>query len=139
VLAPEEILGRVNHSLIGLEADPPPLVGVACGLIDARSGGVSVARGGLPPAVRLPAAGDPEAWAGPAPFLGAVDAEFPPQDGVLARGDRLLLATAGDAEGLTAAADRHRGLTGQAFAEAVAADLVDAGDAVTVLVAEMTT
>ena len=57
---------------------------------------------------------------------------------MLARGDRLLLATAGDAEGLTAAADRHRDLAGQALAEAVAAELVDAGDAVTVLVVEMT-
>jgi hypothetical protein len=136
-LPPGEVLGRVNRALIGLELDPPPLVGMACGVIDARSGAVSVARGGLPPAVVLPAAGEPQAWAGPGPFLGAFDAEFPPCDGVLARGDRLLLATAGDAEGLTAAADRHRGLAGQAFAEAVAAELVDAGDAVTVLVADM--
>lgn len=138
VLPPGEVLGRVNRALIGLGLDPPPLVGMTYGVIDARSGVVAVARGGLPPAVVLPAAGTPEAWAGPGPFLGAFDAEFPPRDGVLARGDRLLLATAGDAEGLTAAAERHRGLAGQAFAEAVAAELVDAGDAVTVLVAEMT-
>ena len=96
-----------------------------------------MARGGLPPAVVLPAAGEPQVWAGPGPLIGAFDAEFPPREGVLARGDRLILVTAGDAEGLTAAADRHRGLTGQAIAEAVAAELVDAGDAVTVLVAEM--
>ena len=136
-LPPEEVLGRVNRSLIGLELDPPPLVGMACGVIDARSGTVSVARGGLPPAVVLPTAGDPQPWAGPGPFLGAFDAEFPPRDGVLGPGDRLLLATAGDAEGLIAAAAQHRTLTGQDFAEAVAAELVDAGDAVTVLVAEM--
>jgi serine phosphatase RsbU (regulator of sigma subunit) len=138
-LPPGEVLGRVNRALIGLEIDPPPLVGMASGMIDARSGAVSVARGGLPPAVYLPATGDPQPWAGPGPFLGAFDAEFPPRDGVLARGDRLLLATAGDAEGLTAAAGRHRARTGQDFAEAVAAELVDAGDAVTVLVAELGT
>jgi hypothetical protein len=137
-LPPAEVLGRVNRALIGLELDPPPLVGMTCGVIDARSGSVSVARGGLPPAVVLPAAGAPRPWAGPGPFLGAFDAEFPPRDGVLERGDRLLLATAGDAEGLPAAADRHRGLAGQEFVEAVAAEVVDAGDAVTVLVAEMT-
>jgi hypothetical protein len=136
--SPGEVLNRVNRALIGLEIDPPPLVGMACGLIDARSGAVSVARGGLPPAVVLPAVGDPQPWAGPGPFLGTFDAEFPPRDGVLARGDRLILATAGDAEELTAAADRHRGSAGQALAGAVAADLVDAGDAVTVLIAEMT-
>jgi hypothetical protein len=136
-LPPGGVLGRVNRALIGLELDPPPLVGMACGVIDARSGTATVARGGLPPAVGLPAAGAPQPWAGPGPFLGAFDAEFSPRDGVLARGDRLLLATAGDAEGLTAAADRHRGLAGQELAEAVAAELVDGGDAVTVLVAEM--
>ncbi|HET6573058.1 MAG TPA: SpoIIE family protein phosphatase [Fimbriiglobus sp.] len=134
---PGEVLDRVNRALIGLEIDPPPLVGMTCGLIDARSGAVCVARGGLPPAVVLPAAGDPQPWAGPGPFLGAFDAEFPPRDGVLTRGDRLILATAGDAEGLTAAADRHRGSAGQALAESVAAGLVDAGDAVTVLIVEM--
>lgn len=136
-LPPGELLGRVNRALIGLEIDPPPLVGMACGVIDARSGAVSVARGGLPPAVVLPATGDPEAWTGPGPFVGAFDAEFPQRDGMLERGDRLILATAGDAEGLTAAADRHRDAAGNAFAEAVASDLVDAGDAVTVLIVEM--
>lgn len=137
-LPPGEVLGRVNRALIGLELNPPPLVGMAYGTIDARSGTIAVARGGLPPAVHQPSIGEAQPWAGPGPFLGAFDAEFPSRDGVLARGDRLLLATAGDAEGLTAAADRHRDLAGQALVEAVAAELVDAGDAVTVLVVEMT-
>jgi hypothetical protein len=136
---PGGVLDRVNRALIGLELDPPPLVGMAYGLIDVRSGETAAARAGLPPAVYLPAGGEPEPWVGLGPFLGAFDAEFPPREGTLSPGDKLLVANAGGTDRVTGAAGRHRALAAQPLAEAVAAELAAAtGDAVTVLAVEMT-
>lgn len=146
LVPPDAVLARANRDLIGVELDPPPLVALGYGQIDVRTGRVAVSRGGLPPAVYLPATGPAEAWVGPAPFLGAFDAEFPPEFGKLSPGDRLILATDGGvaADGgspLPGIAEAARNLSGQAFADAVAHELLAVAtdpDDLTVLVAEAT-
>jgi phosphoserine phosphatase RsbU/P len=133
---PPDVLDGVNRALIRLNLDPPPLVGLGYGLIDARTGSVTVARAGLPPAVYLPANDEPEAWIGPGPFLGAFDAEFPPCNGVLRSGDKLVLVTGGDPGRVKEAAARHRGLAAPDLASAVARELeCETALAVEVLVA----
>ncbi len=91
--SPAAVLGRVNRALLDLHADPPPLVGLGVIVFDPASGDVVVSRGGVPPATVLRANGEVEVWHGPGPFLGAFAADFGDTAGVLAPGDRLLLAT----------------------------------------------
>jgi hypothetical protein len=136
LLAPDEVLRRVNRTLIGLDLDPPPLVSCAYGLLNVQTGRVEVSRGGLPPPVYLPANDPAESWAGPGAFLGSFDAEFPAREGTLQPGDRLILATH---PGAVTTAGLHRARTGTAFAEAVAGELRAVGcdpDELTVLVVE---
>ena len=133
---PEEVLHRVNRALIGLELDPPPLVSCVYGVLNVTTGQVAVSRGGLPPPVCLPANAPAETWVGPGAFLGSFDAEFPPRDGTLYPGDRLILATHA---GAATTVGLHRTRSGTAFAEAVAGELRAVGcdpDQLTVLVVE---
>lgn len=133
---PPAVLDRVNGALIRLALDPPPLVGLGSGVIDTRTGSVTVARAGLPPAVYLPADGEPESWVGPGPFLGAFDAEFPPHEGALRSGDKLVLATGGEPARVKEAAGKHRDLPAADLAGAVARELgCETALAVEVLVA----
>lgn len=133
LVPPDEVLTRVNRELIGLGLDDPPLVALLAGVLNAETGAVSVARAGLPAPVYVPHSGDPETWSVPGPFLGTADATCPPREGRLHPGDKLVIGTDGTRpEGTTAAgadvlaevAGRHRGLTGQAFADAVARELL---------------
>ena len=91
--SPAAVLGRVNRALLDLRADPQPLVGLGVVVFDPASGAVVVSRGGLSPATVRRATGEVEVWHGPGPFLGAFAADFSDTAGVLAPGDRLLLAT----------------------------------------------
>ena len=147
LIPPDEVLTRVNRELLALDLDPPALVGMACGQVNTRTGRVTVARGGLPLAVHVTATGNgisTDMWAGPGPHLGAYEAEFPPQCGHLAAGDRLLLMTdgvrpVGDPDPLPDILARHAGLSAQAFAEAVVRDslgFVAEPDDCTLLMAE---
>ncbi|MGL6097052.1 MAG: PP2C family protein-serine/threonine phosphatase, partial [Fimbriiglobus sp.] len=120
---PAAVLERVNRELVGLRLDPPPLAGMAYGVVDFPTGDVTVSRGGLPPPVHLPADGAAAAWVGPGPFLGAFDADFPVTSGNLKPGERLLLRTGlanVAADPLPPAAVRCRDRTGAEFADAVA-------------------
>lgn len=149
VVPPDEVLTRVNRELIGLGLDDPPLVAMVVGLLDVRDGAVAVARAGLPAPVYLPAAGDSESWSIPGPFLGTADTTCPPLHGRLWPGDKLVIGTdgtrpegttAGSSDGLAEVARRHRDLTGPAFADAVARELlphVRHPDDFTLLVVEM--
>jgi serine phosphatase RsbU (regulator of sigma subunit) len=122
------------------------------GLVNVRDGSLTVARAGLPAPVFLPAVGEPEAWSAPGPFLGTAETLFAPVRGILLPGDRLIVGSDGTRpdgdptttvrpDHLFAAAVRHRGLTGQAFVDAVARDLLPQvlhADDFTLLVVEMT-
>jgi hypothetical protein len=121
LVPPGEVLGRVNRGLLDLNLDPPPLVGLGYVLANARTGAVTVSRGGLPPAVYLPASGGVAAWVGGGPFLGAFDADFPETVGGLRPGDKLVLATAGDR--LPERAERHRPLPASGLAYTLAGEL----------------
>jgi len=134
LVPPEEVLVGVNRELIGLGLDDPPLVAMLVGTVDARDGAVAIARAGLPAPAFVPAAGEVQSWAVPGPFLGTADTGYQPRHGTLAPGDKLLLGSdgtrpdgdsiPGGPDRLLEAAGRHRGLTGQAFVDAVARDLL---------------
>lgn len=124
-VSPKLVLDRVNRELLGLQLDPAPLVGLAFGVLDTRSGAIAVSRGGLPPPVHVPDNGPAVAWFGPGPFLGAFDADFPAQLGTLRPAEKLILRTGiavADSDPIPTASVRHRSLSGANFADAVARD-----------------
>lgn len=145
-----KLLTRANRQLLALGLDDLPLVALGVGLLDTRTGGLTVARAGLPAPVFVSATGDIEAWAVPGPFLGVAEATYPAHAATLRPGDKLLLGTDGirpdgtpgpgeDANFRDAAA-RHRDTSGQRCADAVAADLlaqVQHEDDFTLLCAEL--
>jgi len=130
LVPPEEALVEVNRTLLGLGLDEPPLVAMLVGTLDARDGTLALARAGLPAPVFIPANGEPEVWSVPGPFLGAADATYTPRRGTLQPGDKLLLASDGASppgetpDPLIDSVKRHRQLSGSAFTDAVAADLL---------------
>lgn len=127
------LLGAANDALLRLKLDDAPLVALVAGVLD-ESGRLSIARAGLPAPVYLPAAGDPEAWSLPGPFLGIAETTYPSRLATLTPGDQLLVATDGtrpdgdpgpeDGSRLLEVAGRHRQQTGQPFVDAVATDLL---------------
>ena len=134
LIPPDEILAAVNRDLLGLGLEDPPLVAMLAGTLNVRAGTLTVARAGLPSPVFLPAAGEPRAWAVPGPFLGTAETTYQLHSAAFAPGDKLLVGTDGTRPGgepsqqgpdeLLAASARHRELTGQAFVDAVARDLL---------------
>ena len=134
VLLPGEALTAANRSLLSLGADDLPLVAVLAGVVNVRTGAISLARAGLPAPVYGPATGDASVWSVPGPFLGTADAFYETLSGTLASGDRLLIGTDGTrpdgAPGvlppshLLEAATAHRALSGGEFADAVARELL---------------
>lgn len=149
LVPPDRVLAGVNEALLALGLEDPPLLGMLAGIVNVRDGRVTVARAGLPAPVYLPVAGETQVWAEPAPFLGTAEATFPVHHGILAPGDRLVIATDGirpapspvaGGDALSDAVARHRDPTGQAFVDAVANDLlphVCHQDDATVLALEM--
>lgn len=150
VVPPGESLEAVNRELIALVIDDRPLVAMLTGILDANSGAIAVARAGLPAPVLVPATGSPEVWAIPGPFLGTADSTYPTRSATLRSGDKLVIGTDGfrtdgdpnpaGEDQLIEVAARHRGLSGQAFVDAVARDLlteVRHEDDFTLLVLEM--
>jgi serine phosphatase RsbU (regulator of sigma subunit) len=144
LVPPDEVLTRVNRELLALDLDPPALAGIVCGQLDTRTGKVTLARGGLPPALYLPNAGGIETWNGPGSHLGAYEADFGLQYGQIEPGERLMLFTDGaqparDPDPLPEIVSRHAGLLGQTFTDAVVQDLlqlVHDPDDLTMLVVE---
>jgi serine phosphatase RsbU (regulator of sigma subunit) len=134
VVPPDEVLTGANRQLLGLGADDLPLVAMLVGVLNAKTGTVSLARAGLPAAVHVPATGAPGVWAVPGPFLGTADTTYQALGGTLAPGDRLLVGTDGTrpdgdpgpvgSDRLLEAAAKHRALTGPEFVDAVARDLL---------------
>jgi len=134
LVPPRDVLTGVNRQLLGLGADDLPLVAMAAGLLNARTGELTLARAGLPPAVYVAANGPSAVWAVPGGFLGVADTPYEQLSATLAPGDRLLLGTDGtrpdgdpgpDAtDRLLASAARHRAAPGTEFLDAVARDLL---------------
>jgi hypothetical protein len=118
--SPAAVLGRVNRGLLGLQSDPPPLVGLGVIVFDPAAGTAVAGRGGVPPAVVVHADGSATVLHGPGPFLGAFAADFDEITVELEAGDRLVLATAGLADPV-AVAHRHQPAGGLAYT--VAAEL----------------
>lgn len=134
IVSPEEVLAGVNRQLVALDADDLPLVAMLSGVLNAKTGALTLARAGLPPPVYLPANGPAAVWAVPGPFLGTADTTYQPLTGVLKPGDRLLIGTDGTrpdgdpgpgaTDRLLEAAAKYHGVTGPAFVDAVARDLL---------------
>ena len=152
LVPPDEVLAGVNRELIGLGMDDPPLVAMLVGLLDVKDGAVSVARAGSPAPVYIPRAADATNWAIPGPFLGTAEAGYQPTRALLSLGDKLVIGSDGtrpdggpapgsDPDQLRDVATRRRGLSGQAFVDAMARDLlphVRHPDDFTLLAVEMT-
>ena len=134
VIPPGEVLTEVNRQLLALGTDDLPLVAMLAGVLNARTGALTLARAGLPAPVYVPANGPPSIWSVPGPFLGSADTTYPPLSVVLSPGDRLLIGTDGTRpdgdpaptgpDRLLEAATTHRDVTGPAFVDAVARALL---------------
>jgi hypothetical protein len=151
IVPPGEVLTGVNRALLELGTDEHPLVAMLAGVLNTRTGAVTLARAGLPAAVHVPAIDPPCAWNVPGPFLGTAHTTYETSSGTLAPGDRLLIGTDGtrpsgtpdpsEPTHLIEAAVKHRMLTGSAFADTVARELlqnVRHADDFTLLCVEMT-
>jgi serine phosphatase RsbU (regulator of sigma subunit) len=150
VVPPNEVLAGVNRQLVGLGTDDLPLVAMLAGVVNGKTGNITIARAGLPAAVHIPASGAPGVWAVPGAFLGPANTTYQPLTMTLAPGDRLLVGTDGtrpDGDPAPASMDRmleaatkHRSMTGADYANAVAGDLlkhVRHADDFTLLMLEM--
>lgn len=135
IVPPGEMLARANQELIGLGLDERPLVAMLAGTLDGRTGALAVARAGLPAPVYIPADGEPQTWLLPGPFLGTAETSYPTHTTTLRPGEKLVIGTDGtrpdgnpgphgDDRLLVEAIGRHRALSGQAFVDALAGDLL---------------
>lgn len=147
---PGEALEIVNREVLALTPDDRPLVAMLAGSLDANTGVVDLARAGLPAPIYLPSVGEPEIGSIPGPFLGTAEASYATRSRLLQPGDKLVLGTdgtrldgnpgPGDDDSLLETVVCHRELSGQAFADTVANDLlarVRHEDDFTLLVIEM--
>ncbi len=148
---PHAILTSLNQQLLALGLEDPPLLAMLVGVLDCREGSVSLARAGLPAPICVPNMGDPMPWGVPGPYLGTSEATFEKLSGTLVVGDRLVMGSDGTRGGegrthavatdLPAAIARYRNLTGPAFPETLAGELLDqshCGEDFTLMVVEMT-
>ncbi|MDY3556201.1 PP2C family protein-serine/threonine phosphatase, partial [Gemmata sp. JC717] len=134
IVPPDEVLTSVNRQLVGLGADDVPLAAMLSGVLNAKTGAVTLARAGSPPPVHLPANGPATVWAVPGPFLGAAETTYEPLARVLRPGDRLLIGTDGTrpdgapgpgaADRLLDAVTKHRSAAGSEFVDEVARELL---------------
>ncbi len=134
VVPPNEVLSAVNRQLADLGADELPLVAMLVGVLNAKTGALTLARAGLPTPVHVPADGAPGVWATPGPFLSTADTTYQLLSNTLKPGDRLLIGTdgtradgdpgSGGTDCLLEAATKHRALTGPGFVDAVACELL---------------
>ena len=148
--SPGELLAEVNRELLRLGMEDPPMVAMAIGVLDANTGQLTLARAGLPAPVLIAATGDAEEWTMAGPFLGTGDTSYPTRTTTFRAGDKLTIGTDGikpdgdpspiNGGRLAEIAARHRELSGQAFNDAVANDLladVRHEDDFTLMVVEM--
>jgi serine phosphatase RsbU (regulator of sigma subunit) len=128
------VLAEVNHELLGLGLEDPPLLAMLVGLLNLETGDLALARAGLPAPVYLSAAQAVETWPIPGPFLCTADTGYVTRLARLRPGDRLVIGTDGirrDGNPDPAGTDRllevvanHCNRTGQSFVDAVARELL---------------
>src|SRR5262249_11594171 len=131
VLAPDEMLRRLNHGLGVLGLPEPPMVRLTCAVLNAQTGELSYSCAGHTPPLYLPASGKPELWHDIGPLLGPTDTRFLISRAQLNPGDRLLLFTdrlpgsaPGEHAALLAAAEPHRMLPLASLLEWLTQDLL---------------
>jgi serine phosphatase RsbU (regulator of sigma subunit) len=131
VVAPDEILRRLNRGMGALGLSEPPMVRLTCALLNAQTGELSYSCAGHTPPLYLPASGKPEFWHDIGPLLGPADTRFPLSRAQLHPGDRLLLFTDGlygtapsEHIELLAASEPHRGLPLASLLECLTQDLL---------------
>src|SRR5262249_4245214 len=117
VLAPDEMLRRLNHGLGVLGLPEPAMVRLTCALLNAQTGELSYSCAGHTPPLYLPASGHSEFCPDIGPLPAPADPKFPLSLAQLHAGDRLLLFTdglhgtaPGDHDDVLAAAEPHRNL-----------------------------
>lgn len=95
LLAPEEVLTRLNRELIAQGLAELPFITMVYGLLNCRDGRLQFARAAHPYPVYLPSTGEPEQWQSPGTLLGIFEAEYVSQKRTLQVGDKLLVFTDG--------------------------------------------
>jgi hypothetical protein len=140
---PAAALRLANQFLREIHAPEGAIVASTVGSIDAKTGAVTVACGGLPAPLLVPTDGSAVVWHGSGPFLGTADTEFFNITGVLKPGEKLLFlaggATANQRSEIRGLAEASRTLPAPAFVNAIASSLLpdsSAEDGITLLVVE---
>jgi sigma-B regulation protein RsbU (phosphoserine phosphatase) len=151
LLAPGEVLQRLNRELVEQQLSENPFITIAYALLNYEEGTLQFARAGHPYPLLVPRRGDPRFLQVEGSLLGVFDTQFPTAVHPLRSGDKLLLFSDGmDAaqfddqlagnRSLLACAARHRELPIQEFIERLGRDLFSQGgrtDDLTLLGVEM--
>jgi sigma-B regulation protein RsbU (phosphoserine phosphatase) len=152
LLAPDEVLQRLNRELLEQALSEHRFITMVYGLLNCRTGAFTFARAGHPHPLYVPRAGEPVLWQVHGTLLGVFETAFVVQRHQLLPGDKLVLYTDGiepaadgpggsGSERLLDSARRHRDLPVQEFLDRVAADLLGQAawpDDVTLLALEIT-
>jgi len=95
LLPPGEVLDRLNRDLMAEELPGNPFVTLCYAILDVKSGTLSYASGGHPPAIVLSADGATLPLMSEGALLGVFESEFTTGEVVLTPGDRVVLYTDG--------------------------------------------
>jgi len=95
IVAPDEVLARLNRNLATLGVPDPPLVRLTYAVLNGRDGSLSYSVAGHTPPMFAPSSGPAAMWRSSGPLLGLPDATFASRPERLQPGDRLLLYTDG--------------------------------------------
>lgn len=135
LVPPGEVLDRLNRELLNLALPEPPFVTMLYAQLNCRDGALTFARAAHPHPLYVPADGDPTYWHAAGTLLGVFESEFPVQQKQLEPGDKVILfsdgvhpPTTGPGslhDPLVEAAQKHRALAVQPFADAVTRDLLE--------------
>jgi sigma-B regulation protein RsbU (phosphoserine phosphatase) len=137
LIAPNEVLFRLNRDLIDQQLSEHPFITMVYALFNHQEGVVQIARAGHPYPLHVPREGEVKLWRQEGLLLGVVDAEFPSRTYNLGPGDKLIFYSDGvdnacfedqpdGVDSLLACAVRHRALPVQDFVARLARDLFGA-------------
>jgi sigma-B regulation protein RsbU (phosphoserine phosphatase) len=134
LLAPAEVLQRLNKDLMEQGLSESPFITMAYALYNHQDGVLQFARAGHPYPLHIPAEGPPRFWQGQGSLLGVFDTFFHGQAHRLSAGDKVLLFSDGidtaqfeertpGADSLLACAAKHRALPIDPFVATLAREL----------------